>query len=281
MTEDEIYLFDLNGYIVIEQLLSHDEVARCNEAIDQQVVDGHAHWHERVENESLSGSSETMAGTSHRQELRGNVLTWDRPRCDLFREMIAHPRVLPYFHEILGERYRLDAGPSVMGTRPGAEGHTLHNGGGEMKDIVHCYFFKNGRIFSGMIVLEVLLADEGPDDGGLAVIPGSHKANLPCPRDIKLWKTHREHVRKIPGRAGDAVIFTEALTHGALPWSADHDRRIVLSRFNPRCMVYHKITREATDQDALREMTDAQRSAVAIPGVSPGILVRHEESFKG
>ena len=46
-------------------------------------------------------------------------------------------------------------------------------------------------------------------------------------------------------------------------------------------MVYHKITREATDQVALREMTDAQRSAVAIPGVRPGILVRHEESFKG
>ena len=28
------------------------------------------------------------------------------------------------------------------------------------------------------------LADEGPDDGGLALVPASHKANLPAPADL-------------------------------------------------------------------------------------------------
>ena len=29
------------------------------------------------------------------------------------------------------------------------------------------YFFRGGRIFSGMLVVEFVLRDEGPDDGGL------------------------------------------------------------------------------------------------------------------
>ena len=39
MTDDELYLFDLNGYIVVEGVLSIDEVARCNEAIDHRQND--------------------------------------------------------------------------------------------------------------------------------------------------------------------------------------------------------------------------------------------------
>ena len=30
------------------------------------------------------------------------------------------------------------------------------------------YFFKSGRIYSGMVVVEYVLADEGPGDGGAA-----------------------------------------------------------------------------------------------------------------
>ena len=34
MNEHEKYLFDLNGYLVVEDVLTPDEVAFCNEAID-------------------------------------------------------------------------------------------------------------------------------------------------------------------------------------------------------------------------------------------------------
>ena len=37
MTDDEKYLFDLNGYIVIEGLLSPDDVAAANAAIDRRI----------------------------------------------------------------------------------------------------------------------------------------------------------------------------------------------------------------------------------------------------
>ena len=55
MTDDELYLFDLNGYIVVEGVLSIDEVARCNEAIDHQIATGVAKLVERLPEEALDG----------------------------------------------------------------------------------------------------------------------------------------------------------------------------------------------------------------------------------
>ena len=65
MTDDEKYLFDLTGYLVLEQVLAPEEVARCNEAID-------LHAERLVEDErSLAGGSEALEGTSHRKDLTG------------------------------------------------------------------------------------------------------------------------------------------------------------------------------------------------------------------
>ena len=38
--------------------------------------------------------------------------------------------------------------------------------------------------------------------------------------------------------AGSAVIFIEALTHGTLPWTADHERRALLYRYTPGHMAF-------------------------------------------
>ena len=35
MTEDEKYLFDLNGYLVVENVLTENELALANEAVDR------------------------------------------------------------------------------------------------------------------------------------------------------------------------------------------------------------------------------------------------------
>ena len=44
--------------------------------------------------------------------------------------------------------------------------------------------FHAGHFFTGLTVVEVMLADEGPGDGGLCLVPGSHKVRrspLPVP----------------------------------------------------------------------------------------------------
>lgn len=39
-------------------------------------------------------------------------------------------------------------------------------------------------------------------------------------------------------KAGDVVFFSEASTHGTLPWTASHERRAVIYRFAPSNMAY-------------------------------------------
>jgi hypothetical protein len=40
-------------------------------------------------------------------------------------------------------------------------------------------------------------------------------------------------VKRVPARPGDAIVFTEALTHGTLPWTADAARRTLFYKFSP------------------------------------------------
>ena len=72
----------------------------------------------------------------------------------------------------------------------------------------------------------------------LGVVPGSHKADLPCPRSMTLGQAHQEHVLDVHGKAGDVVIFTETLTHGTLPWKGVHQRRALLYKFSPGFQAY-------------------------------------------
>ena len=107
MTDDEKYLFDLMGYLVLRQVLTPQEVARCNEAIDR-------HVDRAVEDErSLAAGSEALEGTSHRKDLT-KMLGWERPWCEPFRELLVHPTVMPYLETILGKAFRLDHGPGLI-----------------------------------------------------------------------------------------------------------------------------------------------------------------------
>ena len=107
MNDDEKYLFALAGYLVLRDVLTTDEVARMNEAIDRhrdQLVP-----HER----QFEGESHTLTSEVRQHWLEG-MLAWQRPWCEPFRDLLVHPRIQPYLTEILGGDYRLDHGPSLV-----------------------------------------------------------------------------------------------------------------------------------------------------------------------
>ncbi|MEC8932582.1 MAG: phytanoyl-CoA dioxygenase family protein [Candidatus Latescibacterota bacterium] len=258
MNDDERYLFDLNGFLVLRGVLSAEEVATMNAAIDHHNAD----LNER--DGSLVGESKALAGTSYRKDL-GGMLGWERPWCEPFRHLLIHPVVKPYLEAILSKGYRLDHGPGLIAMDKGCEGGTLHGGGYERSDMSEVYFYKAGRIHTGLTVVEYLLADENPGDGGVAVLPGSHKANLPCPRSMILWEQYQEHVVEVNGKAGDVVIFTETLTHGTLPWTADHERRALLYKFSPGCMAYSPGAHDIGYSGYIGDMTDEERAVMEAP----------------
>ena len=60
---------------------------------------------------------------------------------------------------------------------------------------------------------EYLLADEGPGDGGFAVVAGSHKANLPMPKSLSLMEDHTHAVTGMPSVDGCACACKQTNAH--------------------------------------------------------------------
>jgi hypothetical protein len=127
MNDDEKFLFDLEGYLILRNVLTADEVARCNAAID--------HHRERFfeTDRALEGESEVLGGAAKQKWMEG-MLAWDRPWCEPFRALMVHSRLKPYLAEVLGGAYRLDHGPLLIAMNKGEGGHLLHGGGVERQD---------------------------------------------------------------------------------------------------------------------------------------------------
>ena len=239
MNEEEKYLFDLNGYLIIDKVLTSAEVAQANEAIDRHIHQGSL----RSRDASLDGDSPTLRGDKGRGELHG-MLEWDEPWCLPFRDMLVHSKIIPHLHEILGKGFRMDHDMCLLWMDKGAEGFWFHGSSGPGFDPNSYYIFRDGKMHNGLTVVAFQLADVNPGDGGLAVIPGSHKSNFECPREMLLYKKHREHVKEVVCKAGDVIIFTEALTHGTVPWTNDHQRRAILTRYTAGNLAYTNGNRE-------------------------------------
>ena len=124
MTEGERYLFDLNGYLIVRGVLTPEEVEEANKAIDN-------HAHEMIER-SDGPLRNAVKGTKFygdgpgRKDL-GRVLEWGE-ESRVFKSILAHPRLVPLFHGVLGKGYRMDHLPMVLAQNKGSEGFSLHGG---------------------------------------------------------------------------------------------------------------------------------------------------------
>ena len=212
MDETERYLFDLQGFLLLKRVLSAQEVAALNALIDRQQL--------------------PEPGEDVQSQRFGGFLAWGAP----FRDLLDHPRVLPYLQELLDPAVRLDHYYGIY-MRQGTAGLRLH-GGGTPYDLPEYFHFRNGKMYNGLTVVTWALADVPPGEGGFACIPGSHKSNYPCPPAIRSYEQNPGCTIQVPMQAGDVLIFTEALTHGTHPWTAQHQRRSLLYKYCPGYMAW-------------------------------------------
>jgi hypothetical protein len=111
MTDYERYLFDLNGYLVVEDMLTEDQVHRLNEAVDHN----RDHIRIRPPEQSLDGrdpqqgtdSAENLKGLHGRGEFSG-FFSWPEPWCQPFRELLDLPAGLRYMIDTIGDEIRLE-----------------------------------------------------------------------------------------------------------------------------------------------------------------------------
>ena len=241
LTDDQRYRFDLQGYLVVPGALGATEVDACNRAID------------------------AVAGTP--AAASSGMLGWPEPHREPFRRLLIHPDVVARLNELCGPRFRLDHGPRLLavGDRTGAE----LQGGGEPFSPAAWYHQQNGRIFASAVTAAWQVAGEG----GVCVVPGSHKAVERAPAGVRAGGDRdaaMDVVRELPTRVGDLVLFAETVTHGTRPGNEADDRRIVLYTYTARAVVGHAgraFLPEEVWGDWTRELTPEQRAVLHGPGV--------------
>lgn len=239
MTEAERYLFDLNGFIIIRNVLSPAEVAACHAAIDQNKEEVIPRSDPTLRN-AKEGSP--MYGSGPPRLDLGGIFEWGELESRVFKSILAHPRLVPLFHGLLGKGYRLDHIPFVLMNNKGGEGFQLHGGtvdctSGEYNSNL-AYTCHNGSIRSNLLGCNVMLVDHNPGDGGFCVVPGSHKSNFKMPPGMVDGLAHTECIIQPATKAGDVVLFSEGTVHGAMGWTSDTQRRCALYRFAPATMSY-------------------------------------------
>ena len=186
--------------------------------------------------------------------------------------MIDHPAwinlIRKYIHEVNG----VSIHENFLNVRgPGGFIH-IHCGGHVPLSYLTFRQINTGEWLVGQINVLMALNDIGPGDGAPVLIPGSHKCSEIHPRlkhDGKgivydgytgkpagtAFATQEVHLK-----AGDVVMFTDAITHGSAERTNPGYRRSIVYRYSP------KYVRERFDyphsDELLARLTPDQRKII-------------------
>jgi hypothetical protein len=212
------YLFDLQGYLVIENVLDTTQLALLNQLIDAQQLPSPR---EAIRFGSAAGLHGPDSG----------FLNWGEAFCRL----LDHEAIMPVLRFRLGDCFRLDRLYGIrmhkgqtLGSLHAASGASARNAFPRPGERFH---FATNAIYEGFTVAAWNLADAGPAYGGFWCIPGSHKSHFKLPRQIfeAPEKAPCVVIPEVP--AGAVILFTEAVMHGTAPWQGDHERRTLLYKY--------------------------------------------------
>ena len=225
----ERFLFDLQGFLLLRGVL---EVGEC-QRLRQVVHDLEGRQYEDAWLASLP------PGVEGRPTLETNMVHQRRlnglPRLDpAFDFLIDHPRVRPYLDEFVGL-------PQLINTWSISKAQGAQPGGWHRGVPTTDYAFGDGDIRSRMFNVVFFLSDNGPEDGCVAALPGSHKSHFDLP-----WGEYRglelPGAAAVTGRAGDILMFSEAVLHNGLPKTTEGVRTNLY--FNYVHAHYNVMTRE-------------------------------------
>jgi hypothetical protein len=205
ITDQDLYLFDLRGFLVIREALGAAEVRELNQLLDRNL--------------------QTAPGQSLGSHVFHDYLTWG----EALRNLLDHRSVMPLLRQITDDQVRLDRYYGLH-MAPGTTGVPLHGGAKDVESQSEYYSFADGRMRTGITTVSWALTDMLGEHGGFACIPGSHKSCLSRPSSL----SEDECLVRVQLRAGDVLIFTGAIAHRGTLWTGPHTRRSLLFKYAPR-----------------------------------------------
>ena len=228
LTPGQRLYLDINGYVVIENTLTTDEVNRLRDAIYElrqkffEVDDPIKHSIGTCR--SSTDKCDKYYANFHR------ILDAD----DRFLEHFTHPLIVSLMEEAVGGKVLLEEAAVIVNSRdPDVDPNKpfrygFHRGGQpgfdsyQYDDLYHCTFVK----------ALTNLTDMGPDDGGTTVIAGSHKLNCNEHDMVTAAYETPELIHQVVAPTGSTILMCETLVHATGQIRSERERVIIIAGFS-------------------------------------------------
>ena len=256
-TDRDDYLFDLRGYLVLEDALSEEMVTRLNDAVDAILPLEPGEWHGHVQRRAETGVVGDSIQLQQIYELQP------------FESLIGHPAWIEYVKCFVGNQDDFDTnhGPVYIDENfyqatPKGEGTDIHSGGHTRTKRTQ-FRYHDGEFHCGQINVLVALDDIGPGDGATMAVPGSHKQNFEPPF---LEEARGNTLETVPGaeeiylEAGDVLLFVDSVMHGSATRTNPGKRRFSVFRYGPSWGVSRRGYEPS--ENLLERLSDRERTIV-------------------
>ena len=237
MTPEQKYFFDMTGYLHLEGVVTGDALVQAQASADRY----------------MQASAENLPPGFHVDRLRNHFIwhfygfAFDRA----LEALTRHAKVWPIVKALMNDRPRLTSG-NLMVNNHTHEFHPLHSARESPTKGPEApyYLARDGKCLCDHLVVFFYLTDVYEGDGGLIILPGSHKSAFERPEgffypgsrtpeggynpDYVSYDVPPGVLNVVP-KAGDVVMISEMVTHGALSWKPrDRDRRFLTLRYMPQ-----------------------------------------------
>lgn len=207
MTETERILFEQNGFLVIPNALSADELATVRAAADA----AEARWRA---DPSLPGARSAVL-----EQVQAPIEYDDR-----LLALLWHPKVFPLVRALLGDDVSMIDNDFFITPPHTPRTHAGWHHDVGMPGVDHARALLMVKVF-------FLLTDVAENSGGTAMVPGSHRfpmdfafPGVADPRDMP-------GMVQMTGDAGTAYLFNGRTYHCAVNNDSDHPRRVLIYNY--------------------------------------------------
>ncbi|MEL7240311.1 MAG: phytanoyl-CoA dioxygenase family protein, partial [Planctomycetota bacterium] len=255
------YLFDVFGYQILRGVVSEDQLRRINAWVDAQD-------RENLQTGDWVGDCEVHTYGGVDGINFQNAIAADEPA---FQELIDNPKWVDQCRRYIEvDAHSLSIDETFLNIRKGGGFIPTHSGGHSVR-FTGLFNWHNGKSAVGQINILMALTDIGPGDGGTSLVPASHKACFEHPAVVahggggKAWDAGLSGedtigMCEVNMKAGDAVMFTDALCHGSVPRTNDGERRIMVYRYSPHLLANRM--NYIPSEEFLAKLTESQRAIV-------------------
>ena len=212
----ELFTFDNLGYLVLENFLKADHVARLLKAIDRARA-------RRLQQLEADPSLARITAINGKKSTRLLYILDDDP---LFLELVDWAPLMPYVKALINPKAHHHAADVII-----EDGSDLmaRTGGWHIDGNDSGYRRLGYPIPMMQLKVGYYLTDmTRPGNANLTVVPGSHKArHEPTPEDLKRRDLFPGAVQ-VCAPAGSAILFHNALWHTAAPFASPEHHRVML-----------------------------------------------------